>query len=99
MVYLIVIQIVNALFSASTLYYCNWVLGSYNDGYTQALFYALGQAPLGVGLLLCTPICRKFGKRNAMMGGFVLSFAGAVIGVQAVAYPLIIVLLRFLKNR
>lgn len=79
MVYLIVIQIVNALFGASTFYYCNWVLGSYNDGYTQALFYALGQAPLGVGLLLCTPICRKFGKREAMMGGFVLSFAGAVI--------------------
>ena len=61
MVYVIIIQIVNALFSAGTFYYCNWVLGSYNDGYTQALFYALGQAPLGIGILLCTPVCRKFG--------------------------------------
>ena len=79
MIYMIVIQVVNALFSAGTFYYCNWVLGSYNDGFTQALFYALGQAPLGIGILACTPVCKKFGKRNAMMGGFALSFIGVVI--------------------
>lgn len=78
MVYVVILQIVNALFSAGTFYYCNWVLGSYNDGYTQALFYALGQAPLGIGILFCTPVCRKFGKRNAMLGGFALSFAGVL---------------------
>lgn len=79
MVYLIILQLVNALFSAGTFYYCNWVLGSYNDGFTQALFYALGQAPLGIGILACTPVCKRFGKRNAMMGGFALSVAGVVI--------------------
>lgn len=79
MIYMTVLQLVNALFSAGTFYYCNWVLGSYNDGYTQALFYALGQAPLGIGILFCTPICRKLGKRNAMLGGFALSFAGVAI--------------------
>lgn len=79
MVYLIVIQLVNALFSAGTFYYCNWVLGSYNDGYTQALFYALGQAPLGIGILFCGPICRKFGKHRAMQGGFVLALVGVVL--------------------
>lgn len=79
MVYLIILQVVNALFSAGTFYYCNWVLGSYNDGITQALFYALGQAPLGIGILACTPVCKKFGKRNAMMGGFALSFIGVLL--------------------
>lgn len=79
MVYLVVIQVVNALFSAGTFYYCNWVLGRYNDGYTQALFYALGQAPLGIGILACTPVCKRFGKRNAMMGGFALSFLGVAV--------------------
>lgn len=79
MIYLVVLQVVNALFNAGTFYYCNWVLGSYNDGYTQALFYALGQAPLGIGILLCTPVCKRFGRRNAMMGGFILSFIGVVI--------------------
>lgn len=79
MIYLIVIQLVNAMFSAGTFYYCNWVLGRYNDGYTQALFYALGQAPLGIGILACTPVCKRFGKRNAMLGGFALSFLGVMI--------------------
>ena len=79
MIYLILIQTVNAMFSASTFYYCNWVLGSYNDGYTQALFYALGQAPLGIGIVLCRPICNKLGKGKAMVGGFVLAFAGVLI--------------------
>ena len=79
MVYLIILNLVNQLFSTATFYYCNWVLGSYNDGYTQALFYALGQAPLGIGVLLCNPICRKFGKRNALLGGMVISTAGAAL--------------------
>ena len=79
MVYLILIQTVNAMFSAGTFYYCNWVLGSYNDGYTQALFYALGQAPLGIGIVLCRPICNKLGRRRAMTGGFVLAFVGVLI--------------------
>ena len=51
MVCLIVINLVNSLFGTATFYYCNWVLGSYNDGHTQVLFYALGQAPLGIGVL------------------------------------------------
>lgn len=79
MIYVIILQTVNALFSAGTFYYCNWVLGSYNDGYTQALFYALGQAPLGIGIIFCTPLCRKFGRRNTMMGGFLLSAAGVAL--------------------
>ena len=79
MIYLILIQTVNAMFSASTFYYCNWVLGSYNDGYTQALFYALGQAPLGIGIVLCRPVCNKLGKGKAMVGGFVLAFVGVLI--------------------
>lgn len=77
MVYLTVINLINALFSAGTFYYCNWVLGSYNDGYTQALFYALGQAPLGVGLLLCNPLAKKLGKRNSMLLGMAVSTLGA----------------------
>ena len=77
MIYLTVINLINALFSAGTFYYCNWVLGSYNDGYTQALFYALGQAPLGMGLLLCNPLAKKLGKRNSMMLGMIVSTLGA----------------------
>lgn len=79
MVYLIILNLVNQLFSTATFYYCNWVLGSYNDGHTQALFYALGQAPLGIGVLLCNPVCKKFGRRNALLGGMVVSVIGVAL--------------------
>lgn len=79
MVYLIILNLVNQLFSTATFYYCNWVLGSYNDGHTQALFYALGQAPLGIGVLLCNPVCKKFGRRNALLGGMAVSVIGVAL--------------------
>lgn len=79
MIYLFLINLVNSLFNISSFYYCNWVLGTYNDGYTQTLFFALGQAPLGIGIIFCRPICRKFGTRNAMILGFALSTAGVLL--------------------
>ena len=79
MVYVIVIDLFSALSSASTFYYCNWVLGSYNDGITQALFYGLGNMPLGLGIFLCGPICKKLGRKQAMGGGFVIATAGCLL--------------------
>lgn len=79
MIYLVLSHLSGLLSSFGTFYYCNWVLGSYNDGYTQALYYAVGNAPLGLGLFLCRPICRKLGRRNAMAGGFLLAAAGTAL--------------------
>lgn len=81
MVYMVVMQLFSALSSASIFYYCNWVLGSYNDGFTQALYYGLGNAPLGLGVFLCRPICKKLGRRNAMMYGFLLAASGCLLCV------------------
>ena len=83
MVYMVVMQLFSALSSASIFYYCNWVLGSYNDGFTQALYYGLGNAPLGLGVFLCRPVCRKLGRRNAMMYGFLLAVAGCLMCAAA----------------
>lgn len=79
MVYLVLNHLAGLLSSFSTFYYCNWVLGNYNDGHTQALFYAVGNAPLGLGLFLCRPVCRKLGRRNAMVFGFLLAAAGTAL--------------------
>lgn len=79
MVYMMVLQVFNALFSASVFYYCNWVLGSYNDGITQALFYGLGNAPMGLGAFVCVPICKKFGRKRAMRGGYLLAAIGSAL--------------------
>ena len=63
----------------STSYYCNWVLGSYNDGITMTVLNAVGQAPLGFGIIFLWPLVRKFGKRNVMIGGSVVGVAGCMI--------------------
>lgn len=98
MLYLIILQLANALFSASTFYYCNWVLGSYNDGITQALFYAVGQAPLGIGIVLCTPVCRRIGRNNAMIGGFVLAALGTAVCLLNPENLIIVLAGQFIKS-
>lgn len=79
MVYLLLYNMANLLSSFSTFYYCNWVLGSYNDGITQMLYYAIGNGVLGPGLFLASPICKKLGRRNAMAAGFLLAAAGTLL--------------------
>lgn len=92
MLYIIVLNASSALSGASIFYYCNWVLGSYNDGITQVLFYALGNAPLGLGLFLSKLIYKKIGRRNAMIGGYILAFFGVSICMIA-PYNLPVVLI------
>ena len=61
MAYFLLLGLVNALSSSAVFYYCSWVLGSYNDGITQVLFYAIGNLPMGIGVFLCNPLCKRFG--------------------------------------
>lgn len=79
-IFWLVWQIYNNWMSTSLVYYCNWVLGTYGDGGTQAILNAVGQAPLGFGVFLLWPIAKKLGKRKTLMFGMLLSAAGALIG-------------------
>ncbi len=81
MLYFLLLNITNSISNAAIFYYCNWVLGSYQDGITQTMFYAIGNFPLGIGIFLCNPICKKLGRRNAMSGGLLLSAIGLLICV------------------
>jgi GPH family glycoside/pentoside/hexuronide:cation symporter len=72
-------QIYSAWMAISVVYYCNWVLGSYNDGHTITMVNAIGQFPLGFGVFLLWPLAKKFGKRSTMLGGMLLSIAGSVV--------------------
>ena len=72
----IIIQIVTNIQNTSLIYYCNWVLGTYNDGSTQTIVSAVGNAPLGFGILLMWPLVKKFGKRKVMLVGLVVAILG-----------------------
>ncbi|MCM1193121.1 MAG: MFS transporter [Lachnospiraceae bacterium] len=69
----IIIQLVTNIQNTSLIYYCNWVLGTYNDGVTQTIVSAIGNAPLGFGILIMWPLVGKFGKRNVMVVGLALA--------------------------
>ena len=45
----------------SLVYYCNYVLGTYNDGITQTLVSVIGGIPMGIGIFAVWPLAKKFG--------------------------------------
>ncbi len=79
MVFTIVWTLTTQIQNISLFYYSNWVLGTYNDGHTQAIVNAVGNFPLGFGVLLVWPLCKKFGKRNMTIVGLVLTIAGGAL--------------------
>lgn len=73
MISLIIIQFCTNVQNTSLVYYCNWVLGTYNDGITQTMVSAIGNAPLGFGILIMWPLVKKFDKRRVMLAGLALA--------------------------
>ena len=81
MLIMIVYNLYNNFQATSIIYYANWVLGSYNDGVTLTMLNMIGQTPLGIGIIFMWPIVKKIGKRNTMVGGFVIGIVGCVIAL------------------
>ncbi len=79
-------------------YYCNYVLGSYNDGVTQMLVSVIGGVPMGIGIFAVWPLAKKFGKRNVTMAGFVLYAIGGAICMLAPKNMVIVLIGQFIKN-
>lgn len=97
MVFFVVNQLCLNIQNTSLVYYCNWVLGTYNDGITQTLVSAIGNAPLGFGIIIMWPLVKKFGKRNVLLVGLVITaIAGFVFMINPtnMAFVLIILAIR-----
>ena len=83
--------------NTSLLYYCNWVLGTYNDGFTQAIVSAIGNAPLGFGILIMWPLVGKFGKRAVMEVGLAISIVAGIafcFNPENMGYVLVMLIIR-----
>jgi GPH family glycoside/pentoside/hexuronide:cation symporter len=65
--------------NTALVYYCNYVLGSYNDGITQTMVSAIGGIPMGIGIFLVWPLAKRLGKRNITILGLILLAAGSGI--------------------
>ncbi len=79
-------------------YYCNYVLGTYNDGITQMLVSVIGGVPMGIGIFAVWPLAKKFGKRNVTMAGFVLYAIGGAICMIAPRNMVVVLIGQFIKN-
>lgn len=96
--YFLVSTVCTNLKNISLVYYCNYVLGSYNDGITQTLVSAIGGIPMGIGILAVWPLAKKFGKRNVTMAGFVLYAIGGLICLIDPRNMVIVLIGQFVKN-
>ena len=77
--FVLLFQLMSNMMTVSLPYFCNWVLGTYNDGTTQMILSAVGKAPLGFGVFLLWPLVKKFGKRKVMIVGFLLAAAAELL--------------------
>lgn len=82
----------------SLVYYCNYVLGSYNDGVTQTLVSVIGGIPMGIGIFAVWPLAKKFGKRNVTLWGFVLYAIGGAICCAFPTNMAMVLAGQFIKN-
>lgn len=103
--YLLIIFIYFFIYTVGThfkniglVYYCNYVLGTYNDGITQTLISVIGGLPMGIGIFLVWPLAKKFGKRNVTMWGFAIYAIGSLICWLFPTNLYIVLAGQFIKN-
>lgn len=77
--YFLIYTIGTSFKNLGLVYYCNYVLGTYNDGHTQTLVSVIGGIPMGIGIFAVWPLAKKFGKRNVSLAGFVLYGIGSAV--------------------
>jgi len=82
----------------SLVYYCNYVLGTYNDGITQTLISMIGGIPMGIGIFAVWPLAKRFGKRNVTLVGFILYAIGGAICWMFSKNLVMVLIGQFIKN-
>ena len=98
MLYLFIYTLSMNFKNLSLLYYCNYVLGSYNDGITMTLVNVIGGIPMGLGIFAVWPIAKRAGLRNTTLVGFVIVAVGsAICAIVPTSMPIVLVG-QFIKN-
>ncbi len=97
-IYFLIYTLASSLKNLGLVYYCNYVLGSYNDGSTQTLVSVIGGIPMGIGIFAVWPLAKKFGKRNVTAAGFILYALGSGICWLAPSNMVIVLMGQFIKN-
>lgn len=97
-VYFFIYTVGTTLKNLGLVYYCNYVLGTYNDGITQMLVSVIGGIPMGIGIFAVWPLAKKFGKRNVTMVGFLLYALGSLLCWIFSTNVVMVLIGQFIKN-
>ena len=97
-VYFFVYCIGSFMKNMALVYYCNYVLGTYNDGITQMIVSVIGGVPMGIGIFAVWPLAKRFGKRNVTLWGFVLYALGSAICWMMPTNIYVVLVGQFIKN-
>ena len=96
--YFLIYTLGSSIKNVSLPYFCNYVLGTYNDGITQTLLSVIGGIPMGIGIFAVWPLAKKFGKRNVTAVGFVLYAIGGIICCLFPTNMVMMLVGQFIKN-
>ena len=96
--YFLIYTIGTSFKNIGLVYYCNYVLGSYNDGVTQTMVSVIGGIPMGIGIFAVWPLAKKFGKRNVTLAGFILYVIGSGICYLIPTDMTAVLIGQFIKN-
>lgn len=96
--YFLIYTLGTSIKNLSLVYFCNYVLGTYNDGITQTLISVIGGIPMGIGIFAVWPLAKKFGKRNVTLAGFILYAAGSAICWLFPTNMVVMLIGQFIKN-
>lgn len=96
--YFLIYTFGSSIKNMSLVYFCNYVLGTYNDGKTQTLLSVIGGIPMGIGIFAVWPVAKKIGKRNATLAGFILYSIGSAICWMFSKNLTIMLIGQFIKN-
>ena len=97
-VYFFIYTLGTSLKNIGLVYYCNYVLGTYNDGVTQTMISVIGGIPMGIGIFAVWPLAKKFGKRNVTLAGFILYALGSAICWAVPTNMAVVLIGQFIKN-
>ena len=97
-IYFFIYSLAVNLKNISLVYFCNYVLGTYNDGKTQTLVSVIGGIPMGIGMFAVWPIAKRIGKRNITMWGFLFYALGSAICVLNPRSMAVVLIGQFIKN-
>ena len=79
LVYFLLYTVTSSLKNTALPYFCNYILGTYNDGITQTLVSVIGGIPMGIGIFAVWPLAKRFGKKNVTVVGFLIYAVGSFI--------------------